>query len=66
MCAECHSTNLKKNYSIENDSFKTTYSSINVNCESCHGPAEKHLAWAKNKSEDNNEYILTGKTQKTS
>ena len=31
MCAECHSTNLKKNYSIEDDSFETTYSSINVN-----------------------------------
>jgi len=64
MCAECHSTNLKKNYSIEDDSFGTTYSSINVNCESCHGPAEKHLSWAENKSEDKNTYILAGRTQK--
>ncbi|PHS67335.1 MAG: hypothetical protein COB12_04100 [Flavobacterium sp.] len=64
MCAECHSTNLKKNYSIEEDSFNTTYSSINVNCESCHGPAEKHVAWAENSSEDKNNYILSPKKQK--
>lgn len=47
MCAECHSTNLKKNYDTESDTFHTTYSSINVSCESCHGPAERHLNWAK-------------------
>ncbi len=47
MCAECHSTNLKKNYDSESDSFNTTYSVINVSCESCHGPAEHHVSWAK-------------------
>ncbi len=64
MCAECHSTNLKKNYLVEEDAFHTTCSLINVNCESCHGPAEKHVAWAENPSEDKNTYILKGKTQK--
>ena len=64
MCAECHSTNLKKNYNIEDDSFSTTYSSINVSCESCHGPAEKHLSWAENPSEDKNTYILNATGQK--
>ncbi|MCK9452665.1 MAG: tetratricopeptide repeat protein [Bacteroidales bacterium] len=65
MCAECHSTNLKKNYSAEDDSYKTTYSSINVSCESCHGPAEKHVFWANNTDTTNvaNPYILIGKTQ---
>ena len=63
MCAECHSTNLKKNYSIEDDSFNTTYSSINVNCESCHGPSEKHINWAENETEDKDTYILTGRNQ---
>ena len=38
-CAECHSTNLRKNYSPEEDRFETTFSSIDVDCESCHGPA---------------------------
>ncbi len=63
MCAECHSTNLKKNYFVEKDSFHTTYSSINVSCESCHGPAERHLNWANSKSKSKNTYILNGKTQ---
>lgn len=48
MCSECHSTNLKKNYNLENNSFNTTYASINVSCESCHGPAERHINWAIN------------------
>ena len=43
MCAECHSTNLKRNYFQDADSFYTTWSSINVDCESCHGPGEKHV-----------------------
>jgi len=63
MCAECHSTNLKKNYFVEKDSFHTTYSSINVSCESCHGPAEKHELWANKITKGNNKFILEGKTQ---
>jgi tetratricopeptide (TPR) repeat protein len=47
MCAECHSTNLQKNYNLEKDSFSTTWSDINVNCEACHGPGSDHLDWAK-------------------
>ena len=47
MCAQCHSTNLLKNYDVATDSYKTTWSEIDVSCESCHGPASNHLAWAK-------------------
>jgi len=47
MCAECHSTNLQKNYDLETDSFNTTWSDIDVNCEACHGPGSEHLDWAK-------------------
>ncbi|MFN8257054.1 MAG: tetratricopeptide repeat protein [Bacteroidales bacterium] len=46
MCADCHSTNLKKNYNTETKSFNTTWSEIDVSCEACHGPASKHLEWA--------------------
>jgi predicted CXXCH cytochrome family protein len=46
-CAECHSTNLKKAYDAAADSYKTTFSELNVACEACHGPASQHLAWAK-------------------
>ncbi|MEN8210313.1 MAG: tetratricopeptide repeat protein [Thermodesulfobacteriota bacterium] len=47
MCAECHSTNLKKGYDIRKDSFTTTWSEIDVSCEACHGPGSEHVAWAK-------------------
>ena len=46
MCAECHSTNLEKNYTLETDSFDTTWSEIDVSCEACHGPASNHLTLA--------------------
>jgi len=46
MCAECHSTNLQKNYNVEQDAFATTWSEINVGCEGCHGPASRHVARA--------------------
>jgi predicted CXXCH cytochrome family protein len=46
-CAECHSTNLRKNYDARTDTFKTTWSEIDVSCEACHGPGSNHLAWAK-------------------
>lgn len=46
-CAWCHSTNLQKNYDRATGAFKTTWSEINVGCEACHGPASKHLEWAK-------------------
>ena len=47
MCAECHSTHLKKNYDPQLKRFNTTWSEINVSCEACHGPGADHLAWAK-------------------
>ncbi|THB62457.1 MAG: hypothetical protein D6B26_08145 [Spirochaetaceae bacterium] len=47
MCAECHSTNLKKNYDIESDSYNTTWSEIDVSCEACHGPGSRHVEWAE-------------------
>jgi tetratricopeptide (TPR) repeat protein len=51
MCADCHSTNLQKNYDIENDSYQTSWSELNVACEACHGPASLHLEWAYKKAE---------------
>jgi Tfp pilus assembly protein PilF len=47
MCADCHSTNLKKNFDPVTGSFRTTWSEIDVSCEACHGPASAHLEWAK-------------------
>ena len=47
MCAECHSTNLKKNYDLQSDSYQTTWSEIDVSCEACHGPGSRHVQWAE-------------------
>jgi tetratricopeptide (TPR) repeat protein len=47
MCAECHSTNLKKNYDIQSDTYQTIWSEIDVSCEACHGPASRHVEWAE-------------------
>ena len=47
MCAECHSTNLRKGSDPETKSFATTWSEIDVSCEACHGPGSRHVAWAE-------------------
>jgi len=47
MCAECHSTNLRKNYDIKTKTYETTWSDIDVGCEACHGPGSHHVEWAE-------------------
>lgn len=44
MCADCHSTNLIKNYQPESETYSTSWSEVNVGCEACHGPGRDHLA----------------------
>jgi predicted CXXCH cytochrome family protein len=46
MCAECHSTNVRKNYDAASDSFHTTFSEVSLGCEACHGPGAGHARWA--------------------
>ena len=47
MCAECHSTGVRKNYDAASDRFATTWAEINVGCEACHGQGSRHVAWAR-------------------
>ena len=47
MCADCHSTNVRKNYDPRTRTYATRYNEIDVACESCHGPGSNHVAWAK-------------------
>ncbi|MBK8210915.1 MAG: tetratricopeptide repeat protein [Rhodospirillales bacterium] len=47
MCAECHSTELRKNYDAAKNTYGTTWAEIDVACEACHGPGSAHVAWAK-------------------
>ncbi len=47
MCAECHSTQVKKGYQPATGSYETAFAEINVGCEACHGPGSAHVAWAE-------------------
>ena len=59
MCADCHSTDLRKNYDPKTDAYRTSWSEIDVSCEACHGPASKHVqaasawnySWKKHENE---------------
>ena len=62
MCAECHSTDLHKRYSVDQDRYQTTWAEMDVSCEACHGPASRHLAWAKAtaQGDQNEDSVLQG------
>ncbi len=47
MCADCHSTHLVKGFSPKENRYHTTFSEIDVSCESCHGPGSIHVSLAK-------------------
>ncbi|MNS63448.1 cellulose synthase subunit BcsC [compost metagenome] len=57
MCASCHSTNLQKNYNDKTDTYNTTYSVINVSCESCHGAGKQHIDYIKGEDYKDGEKI---------
>jgi tetratricopeptide (TPR) repeat protein len=50
MCAECHSTDLKRNFDPKTTRYHTTFSEIDVSCEACHGPGSLHVELANSKS----------------
>lgn len=43
MCADCHSTDVRKNYDAAGNRFKTSWQEISVGCEACHGPGSIHV-----------------------
>jgi predicted CXXCH cytochrome family protein len=45
-CADCHSTDLKKNYDLAANNYATSWTDIDVSCEACHGPGSRHVARA--------------------
>src|SRR5262249_46389394 len=44
MCADCHSTNLRKGFDAATASYATTFAEMSVSCEACHGPGSLHVA----------------------
>ncbi len=47
MCAECHSTDVRKGYDPEDNRYETTFAEIDVSCEACHGPGSEHVRRAR-------------------
>jgi len=47
MCAECHSTDLRKNYDAASDTFRSAWRDLDVGCEACHGAGSGHVRWAQ-------------------
>ena len=62
MCADCHSTNVRKNYDENTHSYNTKYAIINVNCEACHGPGKQHVIDVEKLGK---EYVANGTFQMT-
>jgi predicted CXXCH cytochrome family protein len=44
VCADCHSTAVRKGYDAVPDAFHTTWAEISVACEACHGPGSVHAS----------------------
>ena len=42
-CYSCHVSQLAKNYDLSADTYRTTWAEPGINCEACHGPAQKHV-----------------------
>ncbi len=49
-CAECHSTDLRKNYDLAADRYATKWAEVHVGCEGCHGPGSTHVNWARTRT----------------
>ena len=49
-CATCHSTGYQKNFDVATNSYRSTFSEIDVSCEACHGPASYHVELAERTS----------------
>lgn len=53
-CMECHTTDMSLNHDAESGVYETQWSEVNVSCQSCHGPGEKHLQWVNQQEKGSN------------
>ncbi|MHC4117745.1 MAG: tetratricopeptide repeat protein [Planctomycetota bacterium] len=42
-CHSCHVSQLSTNYDPQTDSYRTTWAEPGINCETCHGPGDRHV-----------------------
>ncbi|MDH5760325.1 MAG: tetratricopeptide repeat protein [Gemmatimonadota bacterium] len=46
-CQECHGSQIGIRFDAEARIYRTEYTTLQVNCESCHGPARAHVEMAR-------------------
>lgn len=68
-CHSCHVSQLEKNYNEETNEYHTIWKEPGINCETCHGPSQKHVevcmeAAKKGVEPENLEIIMTSKFTK--
>ncbi|MBF0197244.1 MAG: ammonia-forming cytochrome c nitrite reductase subunit c552 [Planctomycetes bacterium] len=42
-CYSCHISQLQTNFSLDRDTYETTWKEDGINCETCHGPCSEHI-----------------------
>lgn len=45
-CENCHGSQIEVLYDAEDGTWETRWSTLQIDCESCHGPGRAHVAWA--------------------
>ena len=51
-CQQCHGSQIQVTYNPEEKKYDTHYTSLDINCESCHGPGKKHVELMNSGSPD--------------
>jgi tetratricopeptide (TPR) repeat protein len=46
-CQNCHASQLLVHYDLPQRRYVTRYKSLDINCESCHGPGKRHVELAQ-------------------
>ena len=46
-CQECHGSQIRTAFNGQAQRYETEYTTLQVNCESCHGPGATHVEWAR-------------------
>ena len=51
-CFDCHASQMRKNYDLKTDTYRSAVGDLSINCEACHGPGAAHVAFWRAAAED--------------